>query len=332
MIAFFQLLGGLVLLIYAGDALVRGSVSMARRLNVSPIIIGLTIVAFGTSAPELMVGIDAVLTKVPTLALGNVVGSNIANIWLVIGLPAVIAPMICHAHRLTTNMAVMLLATIGFIALAFTGDFTSTKGMVLLGGLFIFLLFSTKKDKKEPTYQDILGDMEGLPKKPDSFRVSALIIMAGLVGLGIGAHFFVAGAVDFARMLGVSEAVIGLTLVAFGTSIPELVTAIAASLHRQCDIAIGNVIGSNIFNLLGIIGISSLFGTIPVPAGFLDFDLWVMLFASLTFLPFVLQRKNVSRNVGLLFCLAYIIYIYIVFLAQGAPGIDSMNLLAGFTG
>ncbi|MCH8347980.1 MAG: sodium:calcium antiporter, partial [Proteobacteria bacterium] len=209
MVAFFQLLGGLVLLVYAGDALIRGSVSMARRLNVSPLIIGLTIVAFGTSVPELVVGIDAVLTKVPTLALGNVVGSNIANIWLVLGLPAVIAPMLCRAHRLSHNMVAMLLATVGFIAMAFTGEFTAVKGMVLLAGLLIILFFLAKLDKKSTSYQEVLGEMEGFPKKPDSFRFSALIILAGLVGLGIGAHFFVAGAVDFARMMGVTEAVIG---------------------------------------------------------------------------------------------------------------------------
>ena len=330
MVAFFQLLGGLVLLVYAGDALIRGSVSMARRLNVSPLIIGLTIVAFGTSVPELVVGIDAVLTKVPTLALGNVVGSNIANIWLVIGLPAVVAPMLCPAHRLSHNMIAMLLATVGFIAMAFTGEFTAIKGMVLLAGLLMILFFFARKDKKSASYQEILGKMKGVSEKPDSFRISALIILGGLVGLGIGAHFFVAGAVDFARMMGVTEAVIGLTLVAFGTSIPELVTALAAAMRRHCDVAIGNVIGSNIFNLLGIIGISSMFGTIPVPPGFLNFDLWVMLFASLTFVPICLYRKNISRNVGLLFCLAYITYI--VFLAQGASDSQYMNPLAGLIG
>lgn len=330
MVAFFQLLGGLVLLVYAGDALIRGSVSMARRLNVSPLIIGLTIVAFGTSVPELVVGIDAVLTKVPTLALGNVVGSNIANIWLVIGLPAVVAPMLCRAHRLSHNMIAMILATVGFIAMAFTGEFTAIKGMVLLAGLLMILFFFARKDKKSASYQEILGKMKGVSEKPDSFRISALIILGGLVGLGIGAHFFVAGAVDFARMMGVTEAVIGLTLVAFGTSIPELATALAAALRRHCDVAIGTVIGSNIFNLLGIIGISSMFGTIPVPAGFLNFDLWVMLFASLTFVLICLYRKNISRNVGLMFCLAYITYI--VFLAQRAPDSQYMNPLAGLMG
>jgi len=303
---------------------------MARRLKVPPIIIGLTIVAFGTSAPELVVGIDAVLTRVPTLALGNVVGSNIANIWLVIGLPAVVTPMICQAHRLSHNIIFMILATVAFIAMAYTGDFTSIKGLMLLGGLLAFLIFSSRQDKNHVSYQDLLGDLEGVPAKPDSFRTASLIIIAGLLGLAIGAHFFVAGAVEFARSMGVSEAVIGLTLVAVGTSIPELVTAIAAAIHRHCDVAIGNVIGSNIFNLLGIIGVSSLFGTIPVPVGFLSFDLWVMLFAALTFVPICILRKNVGRKVGFLFVLAYVVYIAI--LSQGGADADYMYSISGLTG
>ncbi len=320
MIAFFQLLGGLVLLIYAGDALVRGAVSMSRRLNIPPMIVGLTVVAFGTSAPELVVGIDAVLTGVPTLALGNVVGSNIANIWLVVGLPALVAPMICHADKCSRNMFIMLGVTVLFIGLAFTGEFNYWTSFILLGALGLFLYFSTNKKAKNETYEEILEEIEGLPIQPDPFRLCGVLLLAGIIGLSIGAHFFVMGAVDLAFMLGVPEAVIGLTLVALGTSIPELVTAIAASMRRHCDVAIGNVIGSNIFNLLAIIGISSLFGEIPVPQGFLEFDLWIMLLAALSFLPFAYFGKNVGRFSGLMFCGAYVLYV--VFLASGASGIE----------
>lgn len=327
MIPFFQLIGGLVLLVYAGDALIRGSISMARRLNIPPMIVGLTVVAFGTSAPELMVGVDAVVTGVPTLALGNVVGSNIANVWLVIGLPAVIAPMVCEAPRLGHNMVGMIIATLVFIAFAFTGDFTPAKGGLLLIGLLIFLFLSSRKDKKAPNYRDVLQDFEGLPKKPDSFRMAVLIIGLGLAGLSFGAHFFVQGAVEFAIILGVPEAIIGLTLVAIGTSIPELVTSIAAAMRRHCDVAMGNVLGSNIFNLFGIIGISSLVGDIPVPDGFLKFDLWVMLAAGLTFVPFAFMKKNVGRHSGIFFLLAY--GLYIVFLAKGASGIDYTVMMNG---
>lgn len=331
MLAFFQLLGGLVLLVYAGDALVRGAVSMSRRLNIPPMIVGLTVIAFGTSAPELMVAIDAVLTGVPTLALGNVVGSNIANIWLVIGLPAVITPLVCRqTPKFYHNMIVMILATLGFIAVAFTGEFTAIKGMILLAGLLVFLIYSSRQNKGDISYKEILEDLDGVPERPDSFRFSLLIILAGLVGLSIGAHFFVAGAVDFARILGVSEAVIGLTLVALGTSIPELVTVIAATMHRQCDVAIGNIIGSNIFNLLGIIGVASLIGDIPVPQGFLNFDLWVMLLAALTFLPFAVLRKNVTRPAGIMFFLAYVVYI--IYLAGGSSATHYTASIAGIFG
>lgn len=319
MIAFFQLLGGLVLLIYAGDALVRGAVSISRRLNIPPMVVGLTVVAFGTSAPELVVGIDAVLTGVPTLALGNVVGSNIANIWLVVGIPALIAPMICHAEKCRRNMFIMLGVTVLFIALAFTGEFNIWTAVILLGTLAVFLYYSAF-GKQDETYQEILEEIEGLPVQPDSFRLCGILILTGIVGLSIGAHFFVLGAVELAFMLGVSEAVIGLTVVALGTSIPELVTAIAASMRRHCDVAIGNVLGSNVFNLLAIIGISSLFGDIPVPQAFLDFDLWIMLLAALSFLPFAFFGKNVGRFSGIMFCAAYGLYIFMV--ATGASGID----------
>ncbi|MEE8295947.1 MAG: calcium/sodium antiporter [Sphingomonadales bacterium] len=320
MIAFFQLLGGLVLLIYAGDALVRGAVSLSRRFDIPPMIVGLTVVAFGTSAPELVVGIDAVLTGVPTLALGNVVGSNIANIWLVVGLPALIAPMICNAEKCRRNMFTMLGVTVLFIGLAFTREFNLWTAFILLGTLGLFLYFSTTGKSKNGTYEEILDEIEGLPVRPDPFRLCAILLLAGIVGLSIGAHFFVLGAVDLAFMLGVPEAVIGLTLVALGTSIPELVTAIAASMRRHCDVAIGNILGSNIFNLLAIIGISSLFGDIPVPQGFLDFDLWIMLLAALTFLPFAFFGKNVGRFSGLMFCAAYVFYV--ILLASGASGIE----------
>ncbi len=326
MIAFFQLLGGLVLLIYAGDSLVRGAVSLSRRLEIPPMIVGLTVVAFGTSAPELVVGIDAVVTGFPTLALGNVVGSNIANIWLVVGVPALIAPLVCNADKCRRNMYFMLGATFLFIALAYTGEFNLLTSIILLSGLGLFLYISGSGKTTNGTFSEILDEIEGLPVKPDSFRVAAVLALAGIIGLSIGAHFFVLGAVELAKMLGVSEAVIGLTLVALGTSIPELVTGIAASLRRHCDVAIGNVLGSNIFNLLAIIGISAFFGRIPVPQGFLDFDLWVMLFAALTFLPFAFFGRNVGRFSGLLFCLAY--GVYVALLASGASGINYAHPLA----
>ena len=316
--AYFQIFGGLVLLIFAGDFLVRGSVSAAQKLGVPTLMIGLTVVAFGTSAPELVVAIDAVLSGVPTLALGNVVGSNVANIWLVLGMPAVIAPMICHAPKFTNNMMIMLGVTVIFMALAYTGVITAASGLVLLILLLAFLYHSVKRAKDSPDYENLLVDIDGVPDKPDSHLLSITLIGSGMLGLILGAHLLVDGSVVVARNLGVSEAVIGLTLVAFGTSVPELATSIVAALKKECDVAIGNVIGSNIFNILGVIGVSSLFGDIPVLENFTNFDLWVMLFASLTLLPFAVYRWRIGRRAGISFCILYGLYIAYVATSTGA--------------
>ncbi len=325
--AYFQLLGGLVLLVFAGDFLVRGSVSAAQRLGVPTLVIGLTVVAFGTSAPELVVGIDSVLLGFPTLALGNVVGSNIANVWLVLGIPALIMPMVCTAPKFTHNMMIMLGVSMIFIGLASLGVIDWQIGLIFLALLVIFLFYSGRRVKDEGDYGEMLAEIDGVPEAPDRLGPALMLVLVGLIGLAIGAHLLVTGAVSVARQLGVSEAVIGLTIVAIGTSIPELVTSIVAAVRKHCDVAIGNIIGSNIFNILGILGVSSMFGDIPVPPGFMAFDFWVMLFASLTLLPFAVYRWPISRVAGAVFLTAYISYIYI--LSQGQTGVDSMYQLSG---
>lgn len=310
-------------MVFAADFLVRGSVSLAQRLNVHSLVIGLTVVAFGTSAPELLVGIDAVLTDVPTLALGNVVGSNIANVWLVLGVPAVVAPMACNAPRFTRNMMIMLASTGAFIALAYTGSFEWWSGLLLLTLLVAFIHHTSRNSNNGIDYEKVLAEIEGVPDEPDSKNIAITLITGGIIGLIVGAHILVQGSVEIARELGVSEALIGLTLVAIGTSLPELVTAVVAALRGHCDVAFGNVIGSNIFNLLGIIGVSSLIGKIPVPQFFLDVDLWVMALASLTLLPFALMRRHIGRKSGIAFCLAYASYI--TWLASSTHGTASAH-------
>lgn len=314
------------MLVFAADFLVRGSVSLAQRMGVHTLIIGLTVVAFGTSAPELVVGIDAVLTGVPTLALGNVVGSNIANIWLVVGFPAIVAPFLCSAPRFTHNMMVMLASSVVFIAFAFTGVFTYWMGLILLTMLIGFIYYISRQQNDPDALKKVLCDIEGVPEKPDSYTISWALILGGLVGLVTGAHILVQGSVVIAREMGVSEAVIGLTLVALGTSIPELVTAVVAAVRNHCDVAVGNVIGSNIFNLLGIIGVSTQLGDIPVPEAFLKFDLWVMLLASLTLLPYAVFGRRVGRRSGFLFCGAYVTYIFMV--ASSSSRTENLHHLA----
>lgn len=323
--AYIQVVAGLVLLVVAGDYLVRGSVSLARRAGVSKLIIGLTIVAFGTSAPELVVGVDAVLTGAPTLALGNVVGSNIANVLLVVGLPAIISPMVCSSPRLGRNLMFMLASTVLFIGMAFTGIFEWQQGVILLAFLSLFIGYSISRRKACPIEAAAeMAEMDELQHKPDSYRVASIMVLGGLIGLIFGADLLVVGSVDIARDFGVSEAVIGLTLVALGTSLPELITALVAAVRGHCEVAVGNVIGSNIFNLLSIIGITSIVGPIPVPDSFLNVDLWVMLASSLFLVPFIRPNSHVGKVAGIVMVLLYIGYI--VYLAQSAESASAMGM------
>lgn len=325
--AYIEVVAGLVLLVVAGDLLVRGAVSIAQNAGISKLIIGLTIVAFGTSAPELFVGVDAVLGGSPSLALGNVVGSNIANVLLVVGLPAMIAPMTCDAPRLGRNLSIMLLATALFMAVAFTGEIAWPQGILLITALTAFLVYSGMRARHGCEAETTFDDMEELNEEPESYGKSFLLVVAGLFGLAFGADLLVAGSVDIARDFGVSEAVIGLTLVALGTSLPELVTALVAAIRGHCDVAVGNVIGSNIFNLLGIMGVTSLFGTVPVPDSFMEVDLWVMLGASMLLIPFCQMRSRVGKFSGLIMVVMYIGYM--VYLANNGDSASVMGLHFG---
>ncbi|WP_281302266.1 MULTISPECIES: calcium/sodium antiporter [unclassified Iodidimonas] len=312
--ALLQAIIGLGLLVIAGDYLVKGAVALAETFGLPPLLIGLTIVAFGTSAPEFFVGIDAVLRGAPTLALGNVVGSNIANSLLVLGLPALIAPLACSAPRLNRNMAIMLGATILFIALSAGGALVFYEGLILFAGLAGYLVYSGLRARSNPAVAaefldlpEVETDDAANPRK--KLLKSLLFVIGGCAGLVIGADLLVSGSVFIATSLGVSEAIIGLTLVALGTSLPELATSIMAAFRGHCDVALGNVIGSNIFNLLGVMGVTVMVGSVPVPDSFFEVDLWVMLAASLAVFPFTLRRGSVGRVAGLFLLLFYSAYI-----------------------
>ncbi len=303
---------GLVILLFAGDALVKGAVNLSLRLGVPALIVSLTIVAFGTSAPELLIAIKAVVDDASGIALGNVVGSNTANILLVLGIPALLATM--HTSECDTKKTFnfMIAATLLFIALAFRGVFDWIAGLVLLGGLAYVLGDQFREalghrkacqvDEEEP---------EGADPDMPKWQIGVFLFL-GLIGLPVGAGLLVDNASVIARAYGVSDTVIGLTLVALGTSLPELATTVMATLRRQADVALGNVIGSNMFNLLAIIGIASLVGPIDVDTEFLTFDLWVMLGASLLLIPFVYMKVDINRTWGLFLSLLYAVYIAIV--------------------
>ncbi|MBN8195639.1 calcium/sodium antiporter [Thalassospira povalilytica] len=303
---YLMLLGGLAGLFFGGEALVRGSVGIARRLSMSSLLIGLTVVGFGTSTPELLVSLDAALRGVPDIALGNVVGSNIANILLIVGVSALVWPIAVSGGTLGRDTAVMLAAAIILIPIFALGDVGRIAGCVMFAGLVTYLLVAYRQSQNQPVNEDAPTD----PSVPGgALWVSVLWVVAGLVLLMVGARFLVDGSVTIARSFGVSEAFIGLTIVAVGTSLPELATSLIAALRKQSEIAIGNIVGSNIFNILGILGLTAAISPIPVAARFLSFDLPVMIAVSLL-LTVLLRRPSIGRPVGLVMLVGYGVYVW----------------------
>ncbi|WP_371060620.1 calcium/sodium antiporter [Rhodosalinus sp. 5P4] len=306
---------GLVILLLAGDALVKGAVNLSLRLGVPALIVGLTIVAFGTSAPELLISVSAVLENVPGLALGNVVGSNTANILLVLGVPALLSTMSTGACEMRKSYLFMLAATGLFMVLAFTGIFTWWSGLILLAALALVLAdaFRDARAHRSATLDvaEALEDVEGADPDMPWWKIGVFLAL-GLAGLPLGADILVDNASALARIYGVPDTVIGLTLVALGTSLPELATTVMAALRQQADVALGNVIGSNMFNLLAIIGIAALVGDIPVDAEILRFDIWVMLGASLLLLPVVFLGRDLTRIWGVGLTAGYVAYVVVL--------------------
>lgn len=257
---------GLLGLFFGGEFLVRGASSIARRFGISPLVIGLTIVGFGTSAPEMLVSVNAALAGQPAIAIGNILGSNIANILLILGISALIAPLIIPARHLARDLAFMLLATGAIWVMLLDGMVSRFEGGLLLMGLatFLYMAFTSGSVEQE---DDPLET---------SVTKAALMTVGGLVILVIGAHFLVESASTIARTFGISEAVIGLTIVAVGTSLPELATSVIAAYRRQTEIAVGNIVGSNIFNIFGILGVTAMIAPIPADARFAAIDMpWV---------------------------------------------------------
>jgi len=303
---------GLVILLLAGDLLVRGAVNVSLRLGVPALIVSLTVVAFGTSAPELLISIQAVTSGAPGLALGNVVGSNTANILLVLGVPAILSRLHTAEFDTRKSYVTMLAVSLIFIAVCFAGPISVPHGVFLLV-LLALVLGNQARAALSHRRDNITGEeLEGVDPEMAGWKI-AVFLALGLIGLPLGAHLLVEAAVEIATRFGVSDSVIGLTLVALGTSLPELATTVMAAIRRQADVALGNVIGSNLFNLLAIVGIASLFGPIPVAAEFLRFDLWVMLGASVLLAPFVFTEKlDLTRRWGLVLTAFYVIYIVMV--------------------
>jgi cation:H+ antiporter len=309
-----KLVGGFTYLLVGGDLLVRGALGLARRTNLSPMIVGLTVVAIGTSAPELMVSVYAALTGFPGVAIGNVVGSNIANILLVIGLPALIHPMVINDAGMGRQALAMLGVSILLVILCFKGSLGLLDGLLLLGILVAGGVLTFYRRGKLPA--DDLTDAEAQYQRvlglPNALPFIGLFIVAGGGALALGADLTVGASVELARQFGVPDEVIGSTVIAFGTSLPELSTTIIAAFHRSSDIALGNVLGSNMLNILAVMGATAAVAEVPVPATFLAFDLWVLLGAAAYLAVHVVRRRTVGRWSAALLTGAYVSYVMMV--------------------
>jgi cation:H+ antiporter len=283
------ILGGFVALLIGGEALVKGAVETAQRLRVSPMVIGLTLVGFGTSTPELLTSLQAALDGAPGIAVGNVVGSNIANILLIVGLSALIAPIAVGKHGFRQDMGFMIGATALFMAIASTGHLGRFSATMLLLGLALFLVLAFRRSD---------ADAPQIEAPKLSMPVALLYFIGGLLITLLGARFLVQGAIGLAEDMGVSQTVIGLTIVAVGTSLPELVTSVLAARRGHSDVALGNIVGSNIFNILGILGATALVKPIPIPSQIVAYDNWVMLGASLLLIGACVTQWRISRAEG----------------------------------
>lgn len=315
------LLGGFVLLIAGGELLVRGAVQVASRLGVSPLVIGLTLVGFGTSTPELVTSVQAALGGSPGIAYGNIVGSNIANILLILGASTVFAPILVSSSALKRDSAIMVAVAIVFAATAALMPLGSLAGFIFVAALAIYLFTAFWQERQPATgdhgaaYDKTVAAQEvdpalvpaARPERPVVFSLVVAIVGLGLVVLG--GYFLVDGAVALARSLGISETVIGLTIVAVGTSMPELVTSVMAAIRKQTDVAFGNIVGSNIYNILGIGGVTALIAPTRVPFEIVRFDNLVMIAASILLVVFAYTGRRISRWEGGVLVALYVGYV-----------------------
>jgi cation:H+ antiporter len=297
---------GFAILIYSGDSLVRGALAAAYKTNVSPLLVGILIVGFGTSLPELLVGIQATLSGNAGLAHGNIIGSNIANIWLVLALPAVIFPIATIAPRMRLTAIFMLLCTAVWIGVTLLYGLNALMGvwfLVVLGGYAIVAWFANRTDRTEDTPEE-----KKIMATP-SWRM-VLLILIGLVGLPLGSKLLVDGGISLAEATGMSQEIVGLTLLAVGTSLPELGAGIAAAVRKQSDVAMGNILGANIFNILGVGGTVALLAPQPSLAqAFTGYSNWAMGLAAILITLVVFLRRRVGWLTGAVFLTLYAVYI-----------------------
>ena len=303
------IIASLVLLYFGAEGLVRGSSSLALRLGLTPLVVGLTVVAMGTSMPEVMVSVKAAMQGRGDLAVGNVVGSNIFNIGIILGLTALLSPMKVQFQLIKIDAPIMVAVSLGLVALLWDGAIGRVEGAVLFGGLIVYNAGNIWLARRTATKEVESEFAEGVPARSGSVLLDWLFILGGLGILVIGARLLTDNSVALARSFGVSEAVIGLTIVAAGTSVPELAASSVAAMKKEPDIALGNVIGSNIFNILGILGIASLVAPLSAP-NISHFDLWTMGAIAAALVPMLWTGLRVSRAEGVALFAAYCGYVY----------------------
>ena len=317
MIDLIMIAAGLVLLFFGGEGLIKGAVSLARNFGLSKLLVSAVIVGFGTSMPEMTVSIGAALKNSPEIALGNVVGSNIANILLIVAIAALICPILIKDRAVKRDVSMMITASVLLCGLALYGSLGFIGGFLMFSGLIAYIALCYSQDRKyaNQTLAHIEEDIEGAPL---SATVASFYSLAGLGLLVGGAYLLVEGAVALARDFGLSEAVIGLTIVAIGTSLPELATAIVAAMRKHGDVIIGNILGSCIFNILAILGVTAMIRTIPMAGQIASMDVWVMLAVAFVFaLPLWLGLR-IGRGGGSAMLIAYCAYIAWLYTGSGS--------------
>ena len=299
----FFLLIGTTMLYFGADWIVRSSVSIAKKSNIAPIIIGLTIVAFGTSLPELIVSITAALNDSSSLSVGNAIGSNIANIGLVLGLSSLIFPISCIYKKIKKDLWINIIITIIFVLFAFDGLISRFEGMIMFLCLIYYILLCISEEK----------DDEEIPDNIISNNRIFLYLLVGIFVLAYGADLFVDGAISLAKKLGISEAVVGVSIVAFGTSLPELATSIVAAFKKESDISLGNILGSNIFNILCVLGISSMISQLDSPIQMMNREVYFLFILGFLLIAISKMNQPISRVSSAILLIIYFYFIYLLF-------------------
>jgi cation:H+ antiporter len=332
-------LAGLIGLLIGAELLVRGASKLALSFGVSPLVVGLTIVAFGTSAPEVAVSIGAVLEGKTDIAIGNVVGSNIFNVLFILGLSAIITPLVVNVQLIRQEVPIMIGASLLLLALSLDGTLSMWNGALLFGALMVYTVFLILQSRAQTKAANEEYAAEFKPATPGTWDsklpAQLLMIVAGLVFLVIGSEWLVNASVIFAKAMGVSDLVIGLSIVAAGTSMPEVATSITAAIKGERDIAVGNVVGSSTFNILGCLGLSSMVSGdlgLAIAPSIMAFDIWVMLAATLACLPIFVTGHEIARWEGGLFLFYYAAYVaYLILASQQHDNLANFSMvMVGF--